>query len=334
MEDILSQDEVDALLKGISEGDIETEKLEEAAGVKVYDFTGQEKIVRGRMPSLDIANERLARNFRLSLSAAIRHMVDVTNVNVNITKFYDFMRGIPFPSSINIFKMEPLRGFGLLVFDAPMIFSLIEYFFGGTGKGYYKPEGREFTPIEQKIIHKVVLMFFDDMEEAWKPVYPIKPIYVRSEMNPQFVTIVTPVDVVIKVEFILEIEGKQCKAFLCIPYGSVEPIKEKLYSAFSADRDELDLKWIERLNEGLKDIPVKLTGELGRATITVQDVLRLQAGDVLVLNTRAEDELNALVEGVPKFRCRFGVTRGTKALKVTKVLQTTGKEGRETWQKT
>ena len=320
MEDILSQDEVDALLKGIAEGDIETEKLEEASGVKVYDFTGQEKIVRGRMPSLDIANERLARNFRLSLSAAIRHMVDVTNVNVNITKFYDFMRGIPFPSSINVFKMEPLRGFGLLVFDAPMIFSLIEYFFGGTGKGYYKPEGREFTPIEQKIIHKVVLMFFDDMEEAWKPVYPIKPTYVRSEMNPQFVTIVTPVDVVIKVEFILEIEGKQCKAFLCIPYGSVEPIKEKLYSAFSADRDELDIKWLERLKASLKETPVVLRGELGKAALTVQDILEIKTGDILILDRRADEDVEVMVEGVSKFKGKFGVSRGNQAVKITSAL--------------
>ncbi|MBF0505299.1 MAG: flagellar motor switch protein FliM [Nitrospirae bacterium] len=321
MEDILSQDEVDALLKGIAEGEIETEKLEDTSGVKAYDFTGQEKIVRGRMPSLDIANERLARNFRLSLSAAIRHMVDVTNVNVTITKFYDFMRGVPFPSSINIFKMEPLRGFGLLVFDASMIFSLIEFIFGGTGKGYFKPEGREFTPIEQKIIHKVVLIFFDDMEEAWKPVYPIKPVYVRSEMNPQFVTIVTPVDVVIKVEFVLEVEGKQCKAFLCMPYGSVEPIKEKLYSAFSADRDELDIKWLERLKERLKEIPVTLTGVLGRTVLTVEEVLGLKEDDVLVLNSNIDDDLGVMVEGSDKFKAKFGVLKGYRAVKITKVMQ-------------
>ncbi|MBN2654446.1 MAG: flagellar motor switch protein FliM [Nitrospirae bacterium] len=320
MEDILSQEEVDALLKGITDGEVETEKVEEVVGVRAYDFTAQEKIVRGRMPSLDIANERLARNFRLSLSAAIRRMVEVTSVNVNITKFYDFMRGIPFPSSINIFKMEPLRGFGLLVFDAPMIFSLIEFFFGGTGKGYYKPEGREFTPIEQKIIHKVVMMFFSDMEEAWKPIYPIVPTYVRAEMNPQFVTIVTPVDVIIKVEFILEIEAKQCKVLLCIPYGTVEPIKEKLYSAFSADRDELDTKWLERLNEGLKRIPVVLTGELGRTTVNIDEVLSLKTGDVLLLNSRVDDDQNLSIEGVRKFSGRFGVYRGSYGLKIKKVL--------------
>ncbi len=320
MDEILSQEEVDALLKGIQEGEVETEKGIEPAGVKSYDFTGQEKIVRGRMPSLDIANERLARNFRLSLSAAIRRMVDITNVNVTITKFYDFMRGVPFPSSINIFKMEPLRGFGLLVFDAQMIFSLIEFFFGGTGKSYYKPEGREFTPIEQKIIHKVVMIFFDDMEEAWRAIYPMKPVYVRAEMNPQFVNIVTPVDVVIKVEFVLEVEGKQCKALLCIPYGTVEPIKEKLYSAFSADRDELDMKWLDRLKERLKEIPVVVSGVLGKVMLDVNRVVDLKVNDLIVLDRRVDDDIDILVEGYPKFKGKFGISRGSYGLKVNREL--------------
>ena len=320
MDEILSQEEVDALLKGIQEVDVETEKGVEPSGVKSYDFTGQEKIVRGRMPTLDIANERLARNFRLSLSAAIRRMVDITNVNVTITKFYDFMRGVPFPSSINIFKMEPLRGFGLLVFDAQMIFSLIEFFFGGTGKTYYKPEGREFTPIEQKIIYKVVMMFFDDMEEAWRAIYPMKPLYVRAEMNPQFVNIVTPVDVVIKVEFVLEVEGKQCKAYLCIPYGTVEPIKEKLYSAFSADRDELDMKWLDRLKDRLKEIPVTITGELGKVKLDVSRVVDLKVDNLIMLDRRVDEDIDILVEGSRKFTGKFGIYRGAMAVKVNKVL--------------
>ncbi|HMK44337.1 MAG TPA: flagellar motor switch protein FliM [Dissulfurispiraceae bacterium] len=317
MDDILSQDEVDALLRGITEGEVETEsETTEVIGVKAYDFTGQEKIVRGRMPSLDIANERLARAFRISLAGAIRRVVDVTNVNVTITKFYDFMRSVPFPSSINIFRMEPLRGFGLLVFDAQLIFTLIEYFFGGTGKGHYKPEGREFTPIEQKIIHKVVLMFFKDMEEAWKPVYPLMPSYVRSEMNPQFVTIVTPVDVVIKVEFVLEIEAKQCKAYLCIPYGSVEPIKEKLYSAFSADHDDQDAKWIERLKDALRGTTVQMVGELGRTALSVDRVLDLKEKDVILLDKRADEDIAILVHGVRKFMGQFGIYKGSYALKI------------------
>jgi flagellar motor switch protein FliM len=320
MDDILSQDEVDALLKGIQDGAVETETGVEPSGVKSYDFTGQEKIVRGRMPSLDIANERLARSFRLTLSAAIGRMVEITNVNVTITKFYDFMRAVPFPSSINVFKMDPLRGFGLLVFDAQMIFTLIEFFFGGTGKSYYKPEGREFTPIEQKIIHKVVLMFFDDMEEAWRAIYPLKPVYTRSEMNPQFVNIVTPVDVVIKVEYVLEMEGRQCKAYLCIPYGTVEPIKEKLYSAFSADRDELDLKWLERLKDRLKEIPVDIKGVLGKTMVDVDKVVSYKVDDLIILDRRVDEEIDILVEGSPKFKGNFGVFRGSYALKINSIL--------------
>jgi flagellar motor switch protein FliM len=163
-------------------------------------------------------------------------------------------------------------------------------------------------------------MFFNDMEEAWKPIYPIIPTYVRSEMNPQFVTIVTPVDVVIKVEFVLEIEGKQCRAFLCIPYGTVEPIKEKLYSAFSADRDELDIKWLERLKERLKEIPVTVTGRLGDTRVTVQDVLNMKVSDVIILNQRVDEDINILVEGAPKFKGRFGIYKGSYALKITKVV--------------
>lgn len=320
MENILSQDEIDALVRGISEGEVETEKAEDISGVRLYDFTGQEKIIRGRMPSLDIANERISRNFRISLATAIGHMVDVTSVNVNITKFYDFMRGVPFPSSITIFKLDPLKGFGLLVFDATMIFNLVELFFGGTGKDHYKPEGREFTPIEQKIIHKVAMMFLSDMEDAWRPIYPLKPLYIRSEMNPQFVTIVTPVDTVIMVEFILEIEGKPCKTLLCIPYNVVEPIKDKLYSAFSSDREDLDLKWLERLKKILEGIPVALKGEIGRARLTVQEVIDLKVDDVIILDKKAGEDIDLFVEDTLKFKGEFGVYKGDYVLKITDVL--------------
>lgn len=316
-EEILSQEEIDALLKGIAGGEVETETAETPSGIRLYDFTSQEKIVRGKMPSLDIINERLARSFRISLSSDIRKIVEIVNVNVNITKFYDFLRSVPFPSSLNIIKLEPLRGFSLVVFDAPMIFSLIEFYFGGSGKGYYKPEGREFTPIEQRIIHKVVMMFLEAMEEAWKPVFPVKPQYIRSEMNPQFVTIVTPVDVVIETEFKIEIETRECRIMVCIPYSSVEPIKEKLYSAFLADRDEVDMKWIGRLKSQIKQSPVKLEGVLGKVTIDFNTLLNLKAGDIITLQKRVDEDVDVLVEGVKKFRGKLGTFKGNYAIKIT-----------------
>jgi flagellar motor switch protein FliM len=316
-DEILSQDEIDALLRGIEGGEVETETAEAPSGIRPYDFTSQEKIVRGKMPSLDIINERLARSFRISLASDIRKIVDVVNVNVHITKFYDFLRSVPFPSSLNIIRLEPLRGFSLVAFDAPMIFTLIEFYFGGTGKGYYKPEGREFTPIEQRIIHKVVMMFLESMEEAWKPVFPIKPHYVRTEMNPQFVTIVTPVDVVIEIEFILEIETRECRIMVCIPYSSVEPIKDKLYSAFLADRDEMDMKWIGRIKAQIKQAPILIEGVLGKVTIDFKTLLNLKTGDVITLQRRIDEDIDLLVEGIPKFKGKLGTFKGNYAIKIT-----------------
>lgn len=316
-DEILSQEEIDALLRGIEGGEVETETAEAPSGIRPYDFTSQEKIVRGKMPSLDIINERLARNFRIALSADLRKIVEVVNVNVNITKFYDFLRSVPFPSSLNIIKLEPLRGFSLVAFDAPMIFTLIEFYFGGSGKGYYKPEGREFTPIEQRIIHKVVMMFLESMEEAWKPVFPVKPQYIRSEMNPQFVTIVTPVDVVIETEFKLEIETRECKIMVCIPYSSVEPIKEKLYSAFLADRDEIDLKWVNRLKSQLKETPVQIKAVLGKTKIDFKTLIELKPGDILNLEKRVDEDIEVLVEGVRKFKGKLGTFKGNYAIKIS-----------------
>lgn len=316
-DEILSQEEIDALLRGIEGGEVETETAEAPSGIRPYDFTSQEKIVRGKMPSLDIINERLARNFRIALSADLRKIVEVVNVNVNITKFYDFLRSVPFPSSLNIIKLEPLRGFSLVAFDAPMIFTLIEFYFGGSGKGYYKPEGREFTPIEQRIIHKVVMMFLESMEEAWKPVFPVKPQYIRSEMNPQFVTIVTPVDVVIETEFKLEIETRECKIMVCIPYSSVEPIKEKLYSAFLADRDEIDLKWVSRLKSQLKETPVQIKAVLGKTKIDFKTLIELKPGDIINLEKRVDEDIEVLVEGVRKFKGKLGTFKGNYAIKIS-----------------
>uniref|UniRef100_A0A7C4AIL7 Flagellar motor switch protein FliM n=1 Tax=Thermodesulfovibrio aggregans TaxID=86166 RepID=A0A7C4AIL7_9BACT len=317
-DEILSQEEIDALLKGIEGGEVETETAEAPTGIRPYDFTTQEKIVRGRMPTLDIINERIARNFRLNLSADLRKVVEVINVNVKITKFYDFLRSVPFPSSLNIIKLEPLRGFSLVVFDAPMIFNIIEFYFGGTGKRHYKPEGREFTFIEQRMIHKIVMMFLDCINEAWKPIFPVKPQFIRSEMNPQFVTIVTPVDLVIETEFTIEVETRECKIMVCIPYASVEPIKDKLYSAFLADRDEMDMKWIGRIIAQIKSLTVQLEAVLGKTTIDFKTLLDLKVGDIITLQKRVEEDVDVIVEGIHKFKGKFGTYKGNYAVKITK----------------
>lgn len=322
MSDILSQDEVDALLRGVQSGDIGTEEAKQKimSGVRAYDLTSQERIVRGRMPGLEMANERFARFFRNTVSGLMMKFVDVSIQNVQIIKFGEFMKTIPFPSSINIFKMEPLKGYSLLVVEAPLVFAFVEFFFGGASVRNVKSEGRAFTSIEQRVIKKVIAMALNDMAMAWAAIAPIKPEHIGSEMNPQFVTIVTPSEIVIKIEVHLEVEDFTGKLFFCIPYSLIEPVKEKLYSGIQGDKNELDQRWVERLKDILMGSKVKVAAEMGQSVLMFGELMKLKVGDVLTLNKSTTDELLIKVEDVPKFKGLPGFSRGSQAVRVTKTL--------------
>ena len=321
MSDILSQDEVDALLKGVQSGDIDTETAKEKilSGIRPYDLTNQERIIRGRMPGLEIANERFARFFRNSVSNLIMRFVDINIHNVEIIKFGEFMKTIPFPSSINIFKMEPLKGYSLLVLEAPLVFAFVEFFFGSTNARYVKSEGRSFTSIELRVIKRVVDMALGDMASAWNGISPINPEQVGSEMNPQFVTIVTPSEIVIKIEVHIEVEDFVGKLFICVPYSMIEPVKEKLYSGIQGDKFETDQRWVGRLKEMLKDSYVEVVAEVGRVNITFGQLMSFEAGNVINLGKPVSDDMPVRVEGVAKFRGVPGYSRGNQALKITAI---------------
>ncbi|MFH1035768.1 MAG: flagellar motor switch protein FliM [Pseudomonadota bacterium] len=322
MSKILSQDEVDALLKGMSGGEIEveTDTGPGADGVVVYDLTNQDRIIRGRMPTLEIINDRFARLFRTTLSSALRKIVDMTTTSVDMVKFGEFMRSLPVPTSLHIFKMDPLRGHAIFVLESKLVFNLVETFFGGAGGGEVKIEGRDFTAIEQQLTRKVVMMSLKDMEQAWKPVHELSMVYQRTEINPQFASIVPPSDVVIVVKFELEMEHTAGTITVCIPYSTVEPIRSKLYAGFQSDQLEVDHEWMRRFREQLKESQVDVTVELGRAMVRSGDLLNLSVGDVLALDKDVNEALVAMVEGVPKFRGRAGMHRGNKAFKVERFL--------------
>ncbi|MGD0883894.1 MAG: flagellar motor switch protein FliM [Thermodesulfovibrionales bacterium] len=321
MSDVLSQDEVDALLKGVQSGEITTETAKEKilSGIRPYDLTSQERIVRGRMPGLEIANERFARFFRNSLATLIMRFVDVSIQNVEIIKFGEFMKTIPFPSNINIFKMEPLQGYSLLVLEAPLVFALVEIFFGGKGALYVKSEGRAFTTIEQRVITKVVTMALRDMAEAWAGLGPIHPEQAGSEMNPQFVTIVMPSEIVIKIEIHVEIDDFTGKLFFCVPYSLIEPIKEKLNSGIQSERFHVDQRWVERVKEILLDSSVEVVAELGRVQVPCQELMNLDVGSVINLCKNVTDDLAVKVQNVRKYGGKPGYSRGNQALRITKV---------------
>jgi flagellar motor switch protein FliM len=322
MSDILSQDEVDALLRGVQSGEIGTEEAKQKimTGIRPYDLTSQERIVRGRMPGLEMANERFTRFFRNSVSGLVMKFVDISIHNVGIVKFGEFMKTIPFPSSINIFKMEPLKGYSLLVLEAPLVFAFVEFFFGGASVRNVKSEGRAFTSIEQRVIKRVVSMALSDLAQAWVGIAPIQPDHIGSEMNPQFVTIVTPSEIVIKIEVHIEVEDFTGKLFFCIPYSMIEPVKEKLYSGIQGDKFDLDQRWVNRLKEILMNSAVEVVAEVGKINLTFSDLMSLKEGEVLTLGKCAADDMLIAVEDVTKFKGLPGYSRGNQAIRITKII--------------
>jgi flagellar motor switch protein FliM len=320
-DEILSQDEIDSLLRGVQTGDIGTGGDATApSGAHSFDFRSQERIIRGRMPGLEIANERFARTFRNSLSGVLRRLVDVNIHSVTMMKFGDFMKTLPLPSNINIFRMKPLKGFALYVIEAPMVFALVECFFGGPTVKYVKAEGRYFTPIEQKIIQKIMGNALADMAASWQGITAIEPEYVGNEINPQFVTIVQPTEIVIKVQAHVELENFTGKMYFCIPYSVVEPLKEKLCSGIQADKFEIDERWIAGLREKLMNSHVEVVAEMGRIQLSIGEIMNLEPENVINLGVFSGDDLLLKVEGVPKFRGLPGFRKGNQAIKITEIL--------------
>ncbi|WP_419787939.1 flagellar motor switch protein FliM [Pseudodesulfovibrio sp.] len=319
MSKILEQDEVDALLRGLSGGDVETETEipEDDSGVVSFDLANQDRIIRGRMPVLEIVNDRFSRLCTNALANTMRKRVDINPISIDMSKFGDFMRSLPVPTSISIFKMDPLRGNALLVVDSRLVFALVENFFGGAGS-QPKVEGRDFTPIEQAIVERVVKIALANMEESWKPVHEVHVEMVRTEVNPQFAAIVPPSDVVIVVTFEVELENAIGSLIVCLPYATMEPIRSKLHASFQSERLEVDHVWINRFKERLMETPVEVVIRLGRTSISGRQLLYLQEGDIILLDTDEDELLEAEVEGVRKFYGLPGRVKGNKAFKVVK----------------
>lgn len=319
MSKILEQDEVDALLRGLSGGDVETETdlPEDDSGVVSFDLANQDRIIRGRMPVLEIVNDRFARLATNALANTMRKRVDINPISIDMSKFGDFMRSLPVPTSISIFKMDPLRGNAILVVDSRLVFALVESFFGGAGS-QPKVEGRDFTPIEQAIVDRVVKIALSNMEDSWKPVHEVHVEMVRTEVNPQFAAIVPPSDVVIVVTFEVELENAIGSLIVCLPYATMEPIRSKLHASFQSERLEVDHVWINRFKERLMETPVEMVVRLGRTTITGRQLLDLHKGDILLLNTDEDNLLEAEIEGIRKFFGLPGRVKGNKSFQIMK----------------
>ena len=328
-QDILSQEEVDALFKGLAGGDIETEaEAPEAQGaIRKYDLANQDRIVRGRMPTLEVINERFARLWRVSLFNFLRRSAEISVGPVRLLKYSEFIRNLIVPSNINMVQIKPLRGTALFIFDPRLIFAVVDNYFGGDGRFHARIEGREFTPLEQRIIRRLLDLVFKDFKTAWTPVIDLAPELTRSEVNPQFVNIATPTEVVITTGFDVELESGSGTFHICIPYGMVEPIRDQLTAGTTADRSEVDHRWVQSLQQEMQEAEVELEVQLLQTTLTLRQLMTMRAGDVIPVTL--PDSVVARVDGIPVFKARHGTTNGKHAVQVEEHLWPEMEEGQK-----
>ena len=316
---ILSQDEVDALLQGIStESDTLEPEAAVEAGVRRYDISGQERIVRGRMANLEIINERFARNIRNGLFALLRKSPEVSVGDIKVHKYSVFLRDIAVPTNLNLVSIQPLHGSGLVVCEPTLVFAAVDALFGGNGKFRTRIEGRDFSSVEQRVIRRLVDVVTAEYARAWAGTYPLELSYQRSEMLPQFATIATPSEVVVSTSFEMEIGEISGSVHICIPYATLEPIRDVLYSTAQMDGNAQDGRWLSLMKDQIQHADVELVVELANAPATVEQLLALAPGDFIELDLRRG--IHAKVAGVPLLACHYGVSNGKYALKVDQLL--------------
>ncbi|MBI5258726.1 MAG: flagellar motor switch protein FliM [Burkholderiales bacterium] len=319
---ILSQDEVDALLQGITgeSQKLETEDIPQG-GIRDYDLASQERIVRGRMPTMEIINERFARNIRIGLFNLIRKSPEVAIGGIKVQKYSAFLREIVVPTNFNIVSVRPLRGSGLIICDPTLVFAVIDALFGGAGKFHTRIEGRDFSPTEQRVILRLVECIIAEYKKAWAGIYPVEMEYQRSEMQPQFANIATPSEIVVATSFTLEIGETTGTVHFCIPYSTLEPIRDVLYSTMQGDSSEPDRRWVKLLKQQIQSADVKLVAELAHTRATLEQLLAFKPGDFIELDL--DPMIQAKIDGVPVFDCHYGTSNGRYAIKIDKLLTST-----------
>ena len=313
VQDLLSQDEIDALLHGVDDGLVQAESAAEPGSVKSYDLTSQDRIVRGRMPTLEMINERFARYTRISMFNLLRRSADVAVGGVQVMKFGEYVHSLYVPTSLNLVKIKPLRGTALFILDAKLGFKLVDNFFGGDGR-HAKIEGREFTPTELRVVRMVLEQAFIDLKEAWQAIMEVNFEYINSEVNPAMANIVGPSEAIVVSTFHIELDGGGGDLHVTMPYSMIEPVREMLDAGFQSDLDDQDERWSKALREDVLDVSVPLSATVARRQLRLRDILHMQPGDVIPIEL--DDELVMRANGVPSFKVKLGSHKGHLALQV------------------
>lgn len=319
--DLLSQEEIDALLHGVGGEDEEDEAAYFDDGQpRAFNFHSQDRIVRGSMPTLDMINERFVREFRISLFHLLRRKAEVTDKGVKTIKFGEYLQSLLLPTSINITNVHPLRGSALFVLDPRLIFKLVDNFFGGDGRYYSKVEGRDFTPTEQSLTRTLLQSVYKDLKTAWKPVLQLDLEHVNTEINPQFANIITPTEVVVVASFDIELEGGGGELHICYPYSMLEPIREQLATGFQSDSTRADDRWTKTLQHDLESAKIALTADFLKAELTLKELLDMEPGDILSIDL--PEQVTLFAENIPLFKCSFGQADEHYAVKIKALIRT------------
>ena len=318
-DNFLSQDEVDALLKGVTgEADEAPAEAHDPTVARPYNLATQERIVRGRMPTLEIINERFARQLRIGLYNFIRRAVEISVGPIRVTKYSEFIRNLVVPTNLNLVHIKPLRGTALMIFNPDLVFLIIDNLFGGDGRFHTRVEGRDFTQTEQRIIQRVLNVVFEAYAKSWEPIFPIEFEYIRSEMNTQFTSIATPNEVVVSMTFAIELGQVSGEMHFCLPYSMIEPIKDLLTSSLQAENLEVDKRWIQLMRQQIQLAEVEIIANLGTADVSLRDLVNMKVGDIIPLEIPKTVE--ATVDGVPVMECAYGKFNGQYTLRVEKLL--------------
>lgn len=318
VQDLLSQDEIDALLHGVDDGLVQTESAAEPGSIKSYDLTSQDRIVRGRMPTLEMINERFARYTRISMFNLLRRSADVAVGGVQVMKFGEYIHSLYVPTSLNLVKLKPLRGTALFILDAKLVFKLVDNFFGGDGR-HAKIEGREFTPTELRVVRMVLDQAFIDLKEAWQAIMEVHFEYINSEVNPAMANIVGPSEAVVVSTFHIELDGGGGDLHVTMPYSMIEPVREMLDAGFQSDLDDQDERWVKALKEDVLDVSVPLSAVVARRQLLLRDILHMQPGDVIPVEL--PENLVMRANGVPSFKVKLGSHKGNLALQVIEPIE-------------
>ncbi|WP_223487754.1 flagellar motor switch protein FliM [Pseudomonas sp. A-RE-19] len=318
VQDLLSQDEIDALLHGVDDGLVQTDTAAEPGSVKSYDLTSQDRIVRGRMPTLEMINERFARYTRISMFNMLRRSADVAVGGVQVMKFGEYVHSLYVPTSLNLVKIKPLRGTALFILDAKLVFKLVDNFFGGDGR-HAKIEGREFTPTELRVVRMVLEQAFVDLKEAWQAIMEVNFEYINSEVNPAMANIVGPSEAIVVSTFHIELDGGGGDLHVTMPYSMIEPVREMLDAGFQSDLDDQDERWINALRQDVLDVDVPIGATVARRQLRLRDILHMQPGDVIPVEMPEEMIMRA--NGVPAFKVKMGSHKGNLALQVIEPIE-------------